>query len=379
MNILIAPDSFKESMSAKEAARNIAAGFQSVSSSFRLRQLPLADGGEGTVDSVIHALNGEVISSTVSDPLGRQIEAEYGYLANEKTAIIEMASASGLPLLKKEEKNPAITTTYGTGELILDALNRGVEKVILGIGGSATNDGGLGMARALGARFYDNNMNELAGCGQDLIKLDRIDLSDMDIRVHQVDFEVACDVSNPLTGPNGAAFVYSPQKGADQNMVVKLDQGLNNYAEVIEKDLDVEVNDLPGAGAAGGLGAGLVAFLGAKLKPGVDIIFSILNIEKEIREADLVISGEGSCDRQSLMGKVIGGVAEICHNKNTPLIIVAGTIYGEQNNFYEKGVTALFSITTGPLTLQESIDQTEDLLKKTIINLARTIISFEKG
>lgn len=294
MKIVIAPDSYKASLSALQVAQNIEVGIRKAyardNNDLIIEKVPMADGGEGTVQALIDATCGEIIKLKVRDPLFREIESFYGILGDKETAVIEMASASGLPLLTLKERNPMKTTTYGTGELIKNALDRGCRKFILGLGGSATNDGGCGMAQALGYKMIDKNGNDIGFGGENLENLYKIDITYMDKRILQSSFVIACDVNNPLCGENGASYVFAPQKGADEAMVKKLDKNLEHYASIITRDLGVNIKDIPGAGAAGGLGAGGCAFLDAELKSGIDIIIETTGLEEKIKDADLVIT-----------------------------------------------------------------------------------------
>lgn len=314
MKIVIAPDSFKESLTALEVANAIEKGFQEIYPDATYIKIPMADGGEGTVQSLVDATDGQIIKKQVIGPLGHPVEAFFGVLGNGKTAVIEMAAASGLHLVPQADRNPLITTTWGTGELILAALDYKVEHIIIGIGGSATNDGGAGMAQALGAKLLDDKGEQIGYGGGSLNQLVSIDLSALDPRLQQVKIEVACDVNNPLVGPTGAAAIYGPQKGATPEMVNLLDRNLTHYAEIIKKDLSKDVIDIPGAGAAGGLGAGLLAFLSAELKRGVDIVIAATQLEKHMNKADLVITGEGKIDNQTIHGKTPIGVAKTAKN-----------------------------------------------------------------
>ncbi len=366
MRILISPDSFKGSLSAPEAARAIARGLERSGEDFECETLPLADGGEGSVDCLLSAVSGEKVSVEVKGPLRRPVSAEYGLLDGGEVAVMEMAAASGLTLLEEDELDPLQTTTYGTGELICDALDRGVERILLGIGGSATNDGGMGLARALGVKFFDESGDELLGCGASLNRIKSIDTSGLDERIQRTDIEVACDVDNPLYGERGAARVYAPQKGAYGKQVKVLDEGLRNYSSRLEEFLGIDISSLPGAGAAGGLGGGLRAFLDAELLPGIDMIMDYFNYAELLQEFDLVISGEGSCDLQSLQGKVVGGVAERTSAAGVPVVVLAGSIPEEKREkFRERGITSLFSIVDGPADLKSSLEKAPDLLEST--------------
>ena len=352
--IAIAPDSFKGTLSAAEAAEAIAAGVKRAIPRARFRLVPMADGGEGTVDAVIAATQGQWQRCRVQDPLGRPFTTRYG-LVGKRTprAVIEMAAASGLPLLKPAERNPLITGTEGTGELLRDALTRGAQQIWMGIGGSATNDGGTGMARALGIRFLDKHGRDLPRGGGALATLARIDLDGLDPRVRQVSIEVACDVTNPLCGPNGASAVYGPQKGATPAMVKQLDAGLKQLAKVVKQQLGVDLVALPGAGAAGGLGFGLMAFCGARLRRGVEMVADAVELEKQCRGCDLVITGEGRMDGQTVCGKTPMGVAAVAGKVGVPVIAICGCTGKDWQNAHQVGIAAIFSSTTCRLTEEE--------------------------
>ena len=326
MRILVAPDSFKGSLTAMEAAENIKNGIHNYDSKIDVDLLPMADGGEGTVQSLVDATEGEIIKKKVTGPLGNRVEAFYGLLGDKKTAVIEMAAASGLPLVPEEKKNPSKTTTYGTGELIAAALDAGAQKIIIGIGGSATNDAGVGMAQALGAEILDEKGEQIDFGGGSLSQIEQIKLDKLDSRLKDVEILAACDVDNPLYGKNGAAYVYAPQKGADTKMVEILDQNLRHFNQIAIKELGKDTNKIPGAGAAGGLGAGLVAFLDAELKAGVTIILDLINFEERLKNVDLVITGEGMLDGQSIYGKTPVGVSRSAAEKDIPVIAIAGTL-----------------------------------------------------
>ncbi|RUT78270.1 glycerate kinase [Ancylomarina longa] len=310
MKIIIAPDKFKGSLTGMEFCSAIEEGIKKHIDDVVMVKLPLADGGDGTVEVLKYYLDGEMISLEVNDPLHRKVNASYLYSASKKTAFIEMSAASGIRLLKEEEANPMLTSTYGTGELIADALKRGATHIILGIGGSATNDAGMGMARALGYRFFDSNRKELEGKGEDMIRLDFIDTSAVHYALKKVKFEVACDVDNPLYGINGAAHIYSPQKGASPDMVAQLDNGLIRFNKVVNDQFAMDLQHIKGAGAAGGLGAGCILFLNAQLNSGIELIKKVADFDNKIMDADWIITGEGKLDSQTLSGKVIRGVLD---------------------------------------------------------------------
>ncbi len=371
MKILVAPDSFKGSLKALEVARAIENGLLRANPQFEIEKLPMADGGEGTVESLVAATAGQIIRKMVTGPLGEPIEAFMGILADGGTAVIEMAAASGLPLIPEEKRNPLKTTTYGTGELIREGLDRGCRKFIIDIGGSATNDCGIGMAQALGVRFIAENGREVGYGGQELQRIQRIDCTGLDGRVRQSIFRAACDVDNPLYGERGAAYIYGPQKGATSEMVQELDQGLRHMAQIIRRDLNVVVDNLPGAGAAGGLGAGLVAFLQAELMAGIEIVLNTLRIEEKIQDIDLVITGEGMIDSQTVFGKTPIGVAQIAKKYAIPVIGVAGSLGDGFEEVYAHGVDAVFSIIDSPISLEKAMDHGAVLLERLGENIGR--------
>lgn len=375
MKIIIAPDSFKESLKASEVADTIKDGFSQLYPNAQYTLLPVADGGEGTVEAMVHALNGHKINTIITDPLGDKGHAFYGISGDNLCAIIEMASASGLERVPANKRDAKITTSYGTGELIYDALEKGTRKFIIGIGGSATNDGGAGMLQALGIKLLNKAGNQIGYGGQALIDLDRIDVSEMDPRLKQCDFEVACDVTNTLTGENGASAVFGPQKGATKDDIVLLDNNLKHFAQIIKRDLHIDVEHVPGTGAAGGMGAALLAFLNAKLRPGIEIITELLNLDHLIKEADLVITGEGRLDHQSINGKVPVGVATIAKKYNKPVIAIVGSLGHDVEIVYPFGITAMFSILTKIATLDEALnpDTAKENLYLTARNIAATL------
>ncbi|GBF12147.1 glycerate kinase [Tepidibacillus sp. HK-1] len=370
MKIVIAPDSFKESLTALEVANAIEKGFQEIYPDATYIKIPMADGGEGTVESLVDATDGQIINKQVIGPLGHPVEAFFGVLGNGKTAVIEMAAASGLHLVPQSDRNPLITTTWGTGELILAALDYEVEHIIIGIGGSATNDGGAGMAQALGAQLLDDKGEQIGYGGGSLNQLVSIDLSALDPRLQQVKIEVACDVNNPLVGPTGAAAIYGPQKGATPEMVNLLDRNLTHYAEIIKKDLKKNVIDIPGAGAAGGLGAGLLAFLSAELKRGVDIVIAATELEKHMNKADLVITGEGKIDNQTIHGKTPIGVAKTAKKLNIPVIGIAGSVSTDSHIVHQHGIDALFSVVPGVISLHDAFEGASNYVYQTARNVA---------
>lgn len=373
MNILIAPDSFKDCMSAKEVALALGRGIRTFLPHADLLMHPMADGGEGTVESVIDATGGKRIELRVMDPLLREISSFYGITGDGTSAVIEMAAASGLELLAPEERDPWVTSTYGTGQLIKDAMDRGCRRILLGIGGSATNDGGAGMAEALGVEFSGRFGKFSARGGGSLGEVLAIHMEGLDVRIARTSFLVACDVNNPLTGPGGASAIYGPQKGADQAMVEKLDRNLAHFAKIIKNQLGKNVSDVPGAGAAGGLGAGMMAFLDATLVRGVPMIAEATGLEEKIRQADLVITGEGKMDAQTRFGKTPYGVAQLARKHKKTVIGVAGTLDDDAGVLYGEGFDLLISIQEKPMELAESLADAESLLERTGVRIARMI------
>ncbi len=373
MKIVVAPDSFKESLSAKQVAGSITLGILKVFPDAEIVQIPVSDGGEGLLDAFSEAMEVQKISMVVRDPLLRDIDAHYGVLDDKTTAVIEMANASGLELLEENEKDPVVTSSYGTGQLILNALDRGYSKLIIGLGGSATNDGGMGMVRALGVRFLDENNEEIGEGGGVLDRLRKIDISGLDDRLVKCKITGACDVTNPLTGPNGASFVYGSQKGGTPDALKQLDENMMHYASIIQSDIGVEANTVEGAGAAGGMGAALVAFFGAKLRSGFDLISESLELEYHIRNANLVITGEGKIDKQTLNGKVVSGVAGIAKKCNVPVIVIAGKIGEGIDQIYNHGVTAVFSIVDQPMELAAALKNADGLIQSCVENIMRVL------
>jgi len=369
--IVLAPDSFKESMTAKEVCEAMERGIKKANSNISCIHVPMADGGEGTMQSLVDATNGKVYSLEVVGPLGNKVEAQYGILGDGEIGILEMASASGIQLVHPEKRNPLLTTTYGTGQLIKACLDHGVKKLLIGIGGSATNDGGAGVIQALGGKLLDKQGDELGfGC-EDLGKLNTIDLSNFDPRLKDVIVEVACDVSNPLCGENGASNVYGPQKGATREMVSILDDNLRHYADIIKKQFDKDVLEVPGAGAAGGLGAGLMAFLNGSLKKGIEMVIEYAGLEEKVKDADIVWTGEGSIDFQTQYGKTPLGVATIAKKHNKPVIALAGRVGEGIEILYESGIDSIFGITKGATSLEEALVKGQENIEKTAENIIR--------
>ncbi len=373
MKIVIAPDSFKGNLSALEVAKLIEKGIRRVYPKVRIVKVPMADGGEGTVQSLVDATKGRIIRKEVTGPLEKKIKAFYGILGDGKTAVIEMASASGLPLVPKKKRNPLLTTTYGTGELIRAALDRGCRKIIVGIGGSATVDGGAGMAQALGARLLDRKGGEIDFGGGALENLEEIDLSKLDKRLKKTKVLIASDVDNPLTGPKGAAKVYAPQKGATPSMVKRLEKNLKRYASSIKRDLKKDIKDIPGTGAAGGLGAGLIAFLNAKIRLGVDIVIETVGLEKHLKDADLVITGEGKMDSQTIYGKTPIGVAKLAKKYNIPVIAIVGEVSEGVEVVYKHGIDGIMTTTPYPMTRSQAVGKSSQLIPDASEQLMRLI------
>jgi glycerate kinase len=372
MKIVIAPDSFKECLSAMEAAAAIEAGFREIFPQADYVTLPLADGGEGTAATLVAATGGWIVPVTVTGPLGERVAAFYGRCGDSRTAVVELAAASGLTLVPPPRRNPLLTTTFGTGELLRRALDAGVDRVILGIGGSATNDGGAGMLQALGVRLLDADEGEIGPGGGELARLSRIDASGLDSRLGTVTIQVACDVTNPLLGDDGASAVYAPQKGADRAMVARLEESLSRYAALLRRDLGADVAEVPGSGAAGGSGAALLA-IGGRLRPGVEIVMEAVGLEAALRDADLVITGEGRLDGQTVRGKVVAGVAALAKQYNRPTIALAGGLGEGAEAILSCGVDAFFSVTPRPCSLEEALAQGAENLQRTARSVAATI------
>jgi len=374
--IVVAPDSFKGSLTALEVCEAAAAGIARVGD-FEVAQVPMADGGEGTVQSLVDATGGELVTTTVTGPLGGPVDAVWGLLGDGETAAIEMAAASGLPLVPDDLRNPLVTTTFGTGELIRAALDAGRRKLVVGIGGSATTDAGAGMAQALGVRLLDADGQEIGHGGAELARLVNIEMAAADPRLRECEIRVACDVDNPLYGEKGAAHVYGPQKGACPEDVETLDQNLRIFADVAERDVGLDVRDLPGSGAAGGLGAGLVAFCGATLEPGIEIVIDAADLPAAMRGADLCITGEGRLDSQTAFGKTPAGVATVAGRAGVPVIAIAGSVAFEASVLHEHGLHALASIVNGPMDLSEAMqpDAARELIGFTVEQMVRCFLA----
>lgn len=361
MKFLFAPDSFKGTLSSLQVIQILERAARSHFQDLQVIRVPVADGGEGTIEALVTALGGEYRYEEVTGPLEEmRVKARYGVSGN--MAIIEMAQASGLPLLDKEKRNPLLTTTYGTGELIRAALDEGIREFIIGIGGSATNDGGMGMAQALGMAFLDDEGRNVGFGGRYLAKVRRIVPDGLDPRIRESKITVICDVSNPLTGPQGATAVYGPQKGATKEMLMILEEGMKNYAEVIRRLLEIDVDKIPGAGAAGGLGAALAGFLGAVLKPGIDTVMDLIRFDCLLEDVDLVVTGEGRIDGQSVFGKVPVGVARRCKGKNVPVVAISGIMGENAQAVYDYGISSIMTTVNRDMPLEEAMSRAEELL-----------------
>lgn len=371
-NFILVPDSFKGTLSAIEVCNIMKSSIKNLYKDANIISVPVADGGEGTVDAFLYALGGEKKSVWVSDAFNEQkILAHYAMLKDD-IAVIEMAACAGLPLVKNRLE-PDKTTTFGVGELIIDAINSGAKKIILGLGGSATNDGGCGMAAALGVKFKDEQNQEFIPTGGTLSQFYKIDMNNIYSKIKDVEFISMCDVDNPLCGKLGASAVFAPQKGADEDMVKLLDEGLAHLAKIIKRDLHIEVKDIKGAGAAGGLGAGSIAFLQSKLTKGIDVILDTIKFDELVSKADIVFTGEGKFDSQSLHGKVVMGVANRSQKYKTPVIVVTGAIGENIQEAYNKGITAIFSINKEPMEFSKSALKSKENMILTMENILRLL------
>lgn len=375
MKIIIAPDSFKGCMSARQAAEAMEHGVHHVLPDAECVLVPMADGGEGTVQSLVDATGGTLLEATVTGPLGTPVHAQYGMLGDGCTAVIEMAAASGIGYVDETTRDPRITTTYGVGELILDALDHGATAFILGLGGSATNDGGAGMAQALGAHLLDAQGNELPFGGAALAGLAAIDVSDLDSRIATADIRLASDVTNPLTGPQGASSVFGPQKGADASMVAELDAALHHYASIVARDFGRDVETVPGAGAAGGLGAGFLAFTGARMQSGVSLVVEATGLKTLAGGADWCFTGEGGIDSQTQYGKTPIGVARAVKEAapHCPVVAFAGNVGSGVEELYSQGIDAVFGIVPGPQNLWQALACGAENLERCAANVTRLI------
>ena len=367
---VLAPDSFKESMTAEQACQAMQRGIQKVFADAHFIHVPMADGGEGTVDALVSCLNGQRVDCEVTGPLATQkVKTYFGLIEGGQTAVIEMAKANGIHLLEPSQRNPLLTTTFGTGEMIKAALDLGVSKIIIGLGGSITNDAGAGMAQALGAKFLDAHGIEVAGGGGQLDQIRRIDISGLDARLKQVEIIIASDVNNPLTGINGASPIFGPQKGATAEMVQQLDQNLSYFAELVSKQLNIDAKDIAGAGAAGGLGFGLMVFAGAGIRSGVELVIEQTQLAEKIAQADYVFTGEGGIDFQTKLGKTPYGVAQVAKRLNKPVIAFAGVVGDGIDELYALGFTQIIGINPSGFTLEDAMQNAERYLEDAVVTV----------
>ena len=378
LKVVIAPDKFRESLSAKEAALAMSRGVRRVLPDATIVTVLMADGGEGTVAALVEATTGGFEARVVSGPRGELASAEFGRLGNSSTFVIEMASASGLRLVPTTLRDPGLTSTRGTGELVLAAIEMGASRILLGLGGSATNDGGAGFGQALGFRLLDREGKEIGPGGLELGRLDRIDSTFRDRRLDGVQIDVMCDVVNPLCGINGASRVFGPQKGASADLIAMLDENLDHFAAIVERDLGKAIRDVAGAGAAGGLGGGVLAFTQAKLRPGIDVVIDAVGLERHLQGADLCLTGEGSIDGTSAQGKVISGVARIAHGLDCPTIAIAGHLGHGAEEVLGANIAAIFSICNGPISLDDAISRASELLESTTEQVVRVFLAGRK-
>ena len=374
MKVVIAPQGFKGGISGLEAAQAIARGVAAAVPDAEMVLAPVADGGDGTLNALVDATGGQVFNRTVTGPLGQPLEAQWGVMGDGRTAVIEMALASGLALVPQRRRNPRITTTAGTGEVLKEALDQGFDRVVVGLGGSATNDGGAGLATALGARFLDANGRLLPPGGAALSRLERIDTSGLHPRLGETSIVAATDVTNPLCGPDGASAVFGPQKGASEEVVRELDAALANFARIVERDLGVDVADRPGAGAAGGLGAGLMAFAGAQLQSGIDMVCQVLDFDSRLEGADLVITGEGRADRSTIFNKAPVGVARHAEAHGVPTVLLAGGLGPGYEELYGHGIAAVLCIADRPMSFEQSLARTGELLESAAEQTMRLVM-----
>ncbi|WP_158734809.1 glycerate kinase [Alteribacillus sp. YIM 98480] len=379
MKIVIAPDSFKGSLSAIQAAESIKRGINNVSPDLETVLVPCADGGEGTMETIVKASGGEIQNITVTGPLGEPVRSGYGLLGDKKTCVIEMATAAGLDLVDPEQLNPLSSTTYGVGELIKAALDDGYRNFIVTLGGSATNDGGAGMLQALGASLLNKDGKEIAPGGEGLKYIYRLEMSKFDKRIKECNFTVASDVQNPFVGPEGASHVFGPQKGATPTMVRKLDENMTKWADVIAQETNFRIHDMPGAGAAGGMGGALLAFFQAEIQQGIEVIVKAVNLEQALVGAEMVITGEGQVDFQTAFGKTPMGVARVAQKQGIPTVVIAGSVGNWVDNLYEHGIHAVHSMVSGPMTLNEAMDNAEKLIERSAEQIVRTVLTLLKA
>ncbi|MEQ6376312.1 glycerate kinase [Bacillaceae bacterium S4-13-56] len=373
MKIVIAPDSFKGSVPSTSAAAKIEDGIKQENSDIETIKIPVADGGEGTVEAFLTFMNGERVIEWVEDPLGRSIEAAYGWIEESKTAIIETASASGLPLLSETEKNPLKASTFGTGQLVKSALKRGAKKILIGLGGSATVDAGTGFLQALGVKFYDENHQPLKGCGDCLGNVQSIDCSQLYQNLHEVEITIASDVTNPLLGKNGAVYVFGPQKGIQNEKLEEFEKNMEHYASVVNRTVSKNEIDSPGSGAAGGFGYSLQSFLKVEMRSGFELIAEASNLEHHIKTADIVITGEGKFDTQSLNGKAPVGIARIAAKYHVPVVVFTGQFEGDMSSLKQEGIHLVSPIVDQVMTLNDSMGTGEELLERAARRLMKAI------
>ena len=374
MKIIISPQGFKGGISGLEAAKAIERGVLAAAPDTETVLLPVADGGDGTLHALVDATGGEIFISTVTGPINQQVEAQWGVMGDGRTAVIEMARASGLAMVPQRRRNPKTTTTLGTGQILKEAIERGFNRIIVGLGGSATNDAGAGMATALGAKFMDSEGNALPPGGAALARLDRIDTSGLIDCLSGVEIVGATDVTNPLCGPTGASEIFGPQKGASKAVVAELDSALANFARVVKRDLGVDVLDVPGAGAAGGLGAGLIAFVGGTLQSGIDMVCQVLEFDRHLEGADLVFTGEGRADKSTVFDKAPVGVARHAMAHGVPSILLAGSLGEGHEELYEHGVASILCISDGAMTFQQALGRTGKMLQGTAERAVRIFL-----
>ena len=372
MKFVFASDSFKGSLTSEETINLLTKAAKEIIENVECIGVSIADGGEGTVDTLLKATNGSRIFVDVHGPLGDKISAYYGKI-DKRRAVIEMASSSGLTLIPEKKRNPLLTSTFGTGELIMDALDKGFEELYIAIGGSATNDGGMGCAKALGIRFLDKERKELEGAGQDLEKVESIDISGLDPRILKTKITVLCDVKNPLCGPNGATYTFSAQKGAEKAMQDRLENGMRNYRDVIRKQFGIDPDTIEGSGAAGGLGTMLKVFLNGEMKPGIDTVLELLDFEQIISDADLIITGEGCTDWQSSFGKVVCGVGECAKKIGVPVVALSGSVGRGYESIYDHGISSIMTVVSSPMSLDEAMKNAKELYYQAAIRLFRMI------
>lgn len=375
MKIIVAPDSYKDCLSAVKVAEAMEQGLILTGENLNIVKMPVADGGEGTVEAMIIGAGGEVVRTKVTGPLRNEIDSFFGILSDKKTAVIEMAAASGLELIPLHHRNPMNTTTFGTGELILAALDAGCTNIIIGVGGSSTNDCGMGMAQALGVVFFDENRIPLSYGGRYMNEIRFYNDANLDSRVRKANIRVACDVTNPLFGKNGAAYVYGAQKGASGRQIKHLDEGLQNISKVIKEISKTDISEIPGSGAAGGLAGGLVAFTGAKLEKGIDIVMETCGFKKHLENADLILTGEGKTDYQTAFGKVPVGIAKTADEFGIPVICISGALGERYEDVYKEGILAAYSISPGAIDLETSIKEATNNLINTTYSIVKTFLA----